>query len=369
VVALALPRSPELVVALLAVLKAGAAGLVTDLRYPLARNEFVLADALPALVVTSGDVPFAAGFERLDLRDPAVRRELAAMPDTDPVELAPELDSAAMVWYTSGSTGRPNGVVSTHRVLANRLRWYAAEFPVSSDEVVLAKTSLSFVDGTTEILGALTNGVPLVLADDVQVSDPTELARLAARHAVTRLTVVPSLLETLLEDTDLGHLKSVRTWVSSGEELTAALASRFGEVLPDAELVNFYGASETGGDSLFTKGSGLGDPVWNTQLLLLDDGLRPVPDGVAGEIYVAGAGLARGYLGRAGLTSARFVANPYGGPGSRLYRTGDRARRTAGRVEYLGRVDHQLKVRGVRVEPREIESALLRHPLVHQAAV
>ncbi|GLZ29128.1 hypothetical protein Lesp02_13180 [Lentzea sp. NBRC 105346] len=326
VVALHMPRSLDLVIAVLGVLKAGAAYLPIDPEYPASRVEFLLADAAPAVVLRSLPV--------------------ADVPSSDPVvPLRPS--HPAYLIYTSGSTGRPKAVVGTHSALVNRLLWGAHEFPY--DEPVLAKTSLSFIDGTTELLGPLLHGGHLVLSPSTSV-DPD----LVARHDIGRLTVVPSLLMTLLESRTP---PACRLWISSGEALTAAHAARFASVLPDARLINFYGSTEVTGDCLFSTDVHIGRPIWNTRVYVLDKRLRPAPPGVVGELYVAGAGLARGYLRQPGLTASRFVACPFGG---RMYRTGDLARwNRSGSLEFAGRADDQVKVRGFRIEPGEIEAALL----------
>ncbi|MCO1581467.1 amino acid adenylation domain-containing protein [Crossiella sp. SN42] len=362
IVALALPRTAELVVALLAIVKTGAAYLPVDLGYPRDRIELMLADARPALVVCLPE--FAAEFGLTDTCPPA-----ATGPARPPVEIRGE--HPAYLVFTSGSTGRPKAVAGTQTALANRLDW-GREL---AGGVRIAKSSLSFIDGSTELLGGLVAGDTVVLADDAAVSDPAALVELIDRHAVDLVTVVPSLLSALLRTAPEGTLGSVRTWISSGEALSAELAGQVAARWPLARLVNLYGCSEAAGDSLAqvgSPGSGpvpIGVPVANTQAYLLDHALRPVPPGVAGELYLAGHGLARGYLGQPGRTAERFLANPFGPPGSRLYRTGDRARRRGEVIEFLGRADSQVKIRGFRIEPGEIEAALLAEPEVDKAVV
>ncbi|MFD7461183.1 MULTISPECIES: non-ribosomal peptide synthetase [unclassified Streptomyces] len=369
VVAVALPRRPDLVTALLAVLKAGAACMPVDPAYPRDRITLMLDEARPRLTVS----------------DPATARRLAldadsvcppdATPPGAPLRPPPPLspDHPAYVLFTSGSTGRPKGVVGTQRALANRLAWGRE---LSEDGVRLSKSPLSFVDGLTELLGALVAGEPVALADDDHAGDPAALAALADRHRVTLLTAVPSLYATLVDTAPPGAFASVRTWISSGEPLTPDLAAAITRRWPDARLVNLYGCSEAAGDSLFhvcADGDDpvpLGHPVANTRAHVLDPFLRPVPAGATGELYLAGDGLARGYLGRPARTAERFVADPYGPPGSRLYRTGDLARpRADGTLEFLGRADDQVKIRGFRVEPGETEAALRALPGVRRAAV
>ncbi|OKI02484.1 hypothetical protein A6A06_15750 [Streptomyces sp. CB02923] len=386
VVALALPRTPAMVTAVLAVLKAGAAYLFLDPGHPAGRLAFMLGDTRPVLLVTdratapalpATDIPRlvldgtpAADLPAADL--PA--SDLPATNLTDADRRAPlEPLHPAYVIYTSGSTGTPKGVVGLHRGCVNRLLWCARAYPWHPGQPVLAKTTLSFIDGTTELLGALLHGAPVILADSLTARSPAELAALVARHRATRITVVPSLLAALL-DGDTGLLVTCRLWVTSGEALPPALSQRFAEALPHARLVNLYGASEASGDSLHAVAHGpdvaAGRPVWNTRVHVLDATLRPVPPGVPGEIHLTGTGLARGYLHRPALTAERFVADPFGAPGERMYRTGDLGRqRPDGVVEYLGRLDDQVQVNGVRIEPGEVQAAVLAHPDVHRAAV
>ncbi|MDQ0603849.1 amino acid adenylation domain-containing protein [Streptomyces canus] len=363
VVAVALSRGPDLVIALLAVLKAGAACMPVDLGYPPDRIALMLDDAEPHLVIANG-------------QQPGISAELLCAPDVEAaVREQPPLspDQPAYVIFTSGSTGRPKGVVGTQRALANRLAWGRE---LTDDGVRVSKSPISFIDGLTELLGALVAGEPVALADDEATGDPTALAALADRHRATLLTAVPSLYATLVESAPPGAFDSVRTWVSSGEPLTGELARAITERWPQARLVNLYGCSEAAGDSLIHVHDGqdgpvpLGHPIAHTRVHVLDPFLRPSPAGAAGELYIAGDGLARGYLNQPGRTAERFVANPFGPPGSRLYRTGDLARlRTDGTVEFLGRADSQVKIRGFRVEPGEIETAARALPGVARAAV
>jgi amino acid adenylation domain-containing protein len=320
------------------------------------------------------------------LDDPETRRLLDLLPghDLDGAERVAPLrpGNLAYVIYTSGSTGTPKAVGNTHAGLINRLAWQWATLPYAAGEVACAKTSANFVDSVTEILAPLLHGVRLVIATHEQGTDPRLLAALLARHQVTRLTLVPSLLGVLLDRP--ADLASLRVCVCSGEALPGALAGRFHSVLPQASLWNYYGASEANGDSIaahiaahiaaLAEAGGLpvsiGRPIWNTRTYVLDASLLPVPVGVTGEVYIAGEGLARGYLNRPGLTAERFVACPFGPPGSRMYRTGDLARwRPDGTLDYLGRADRQVKLRGFRVEPGEIEAALLAQAGIAQAVV
>ncbi|MFI0350764.1 amino acid adenylation domain-containing protein [Actinomadura sp. 9N407] len=334
-VAIALPRSDEFAVALLAVLKTGAAYLPIDVTYPQARIDFMLQTAKPLLVLGADEPPSDA--------PPRTR------PDVQP-------DHPAYVIFTSGSTGTPKAVVGTQRALANRLAWGS---DLAAPGVRAAKSSLAFIDGTTELLGGLVAGDTVAVADDATASDAIALAEFLDRHGVNTVTLVPSLLPALLE---AGATESVTTWISSGEALPAALAER-----TPGRLINLYGCSEAAGDSLVAEAGGALVPIANTTAYVLDAALREVP---VGELYLAGDGLARGYLGDPARTAERFVASPFGPPGSRLYRTGDRVRRRRdGGLDFLGRADDQLKIRGFRIEPGEIETVLAAQPGVRQAAV
>ncbi|MFF3438316.1 amino acid adenylation domain-containing protein [Streptosporangium sp. NPDC002721] len=339
IVAIALPRSAEFVVALLAVLKTGAAYLPIDTTYPRSRIDLMLGTAGPLLVLGVDEPP----------RDAPPRPRVEVRPD-----------HPAYVIFTSGSTGTPKAVVGTQRALANRLAWGADLAPTG---VRVAKSSPAFIDGSTELLGGLVAGDTVVVADDDTATDALALAGLIRRHGVNLVTVVPSLLAALVETGErTGDLGSVTTWVSSGEALPAALAERV-----PARLVNLYGCSEAAGDSLIAEGAGGLVPIANTVAYVLDAGLREV---AVGELYLAGDGLARGYLGDPARTAERFVASPFGSPGSRLYRTGDRVRRRRdGSLQFLGRADDQVKIRGFRIEPGEVEAVLAAQPGVRRAAV
>ncbi len=383
-VALALPRSLDLIVALLGTLKAGAAFVPLDPDYPSQRLTFMLQDCRAACLVTSSqtlDNMVALGADlppTLELDDPVLMRRLEALPGHDfagSERTAPlQPDNLAYVIYTSGSTGTPKGVGNTHAGLVNRLQWQWATIPYAPGEVACAKTSPNFVDSVTEILAPLLQGVVLVIATRDDGRDPARLAALLARHRVTRLTLVPSLLGLLLARAS--DLASLRVCVCSGEALPRALANHFYEVLPQASLWNFYGSSEANGDSVAARVErddlpvSIGRPIWNTQTYLLDASLRPVPVGVAGELYIAGTGLAHGYQGRPALTAERFLLCPFGPPGARMYRTGDLARRRSdGILEYFGRVDRQVKLRGIRIELGEIEASLLAQPGIAEAVI
>ncbi|MFI7388886.1 amino acid adenylation domain-containing protein, partial [Streptomyces sp. NPDC049813] len=384
-VAVYLPRTADLVVALLAVAKAGAAYVGLDPAYPSERGAFMLADSRAGLVVTAAGVADSlpvSGVPTVVIDDPATRTAVAALP-AHPVadaERSRPLTPArpAYVFYTSGSTGRPKGVVGTHIGMVNRLDCGHREFPWGPGEVGCAKASLAFGESTSEIFGPLLHGAAVVLADQDQMRTGHALAALIEQHGVTRTTLVPSLLNTLLEEDLLGPQAEKVMWTSSGEALSPATARRFLRAFPEGRLLNSYGFSEASADSVWTRISTgdlehgalpIGRPLPNTQVYVLDSTLRMVPPGTVGELYVAGTGLARGYVNQPALSAERFVASPFA-VGERLYRTGDLACWGAdGRLSYAGRADDQVKVRGIRIELGEVQAALAAHPEVAEAVV
>ncbi|GAA3570795.1 hypothetical protein GCM10022222_63600 [Amycolatopsis ultiminotia] len=374
-VALALSRSADLVVALIAVLKAGAAYLPVDTAYPAERIAYLIGDARPVLVLTDADGIPATEAPVVDLRDVVLTGFPAG--NLAPAELpgGRTAESAASVLYTSGSTGLPKAVIGTQGGLVNQVSWYRDLRPSDGDGVVCARTSISFVDGPLELLRPLAHGGRVVLADEETARDMAALADLIAASRSSVLTAVPTVLLALLDEAGGDHrLATLRLVGSSGEPMPAELPARLAAASPDARLVNLYGCTEVSGDSLFVfcteDDRPVGRPLWNTRAYVLDGALRPVPIGVAGDLYHSGIGVGRGYAERPGATAARFVADPFGPPGERMYRTGDRVRRRRdGALEHLGRADDQLKVRGVRIEPGEVEAALARHPGVERAAV
>ncbi|MFF5078188.1 amino acid adenylation domain-containing protein [Actinoplanes sp. NPDC000266] len=353
IVAVAIERSLDLIVALYAVHRVGAAYLPLDPSHPQERNDFLLTDSGATIVLTSADHAGA------------------------PVAEAPGLpgDAAAYVIYTSGSTGKPKGATVSHRSIVNRLLWMQDRYRLQPGERVLQKTPAGFDVSVWEFFWPLITGATLVVARPGGHRDPAYLADVITRNEVSTVHFVPSMLRAFLAaDPDVPPLRRV---ICSGEALPGDLARRFGEILPGAELHNLYGPTEAAVDVTYhpvdTSAGGpvpIGRPVWNTEVHVLDPWLHPVPAGVTGELYLGGVQLARGYLGRPGLTAQRFVASPFGGPGARLYRTGDLARFTgSGVLEYAGRTDDQVKIRGLRVEPGEIEAALTALPGVSAAAV
>jgi amino acid adenylation domain-containing protein len=376
VVGLSLRRSPEQVVALLAILKAGGAYLPLDPNYPAGRLAYMIADARPRVIVSEAGLlgslpPQSAPVVQVDM----TRGAIAAQPPTSP-PVATHPDNLAYVLYTSGSTGRPKGVMGTHRAIVNRLHWDPKQ--AEAEETYAYKTTPGFIDSLWEIFMPLIRGQSMVIVPEDVACDPSRFVDLLAREGATRLVLVPSFLRGFLDSTrDLAErLPRLRHWACSGEALPSALAAAFRARLPSAELFNIYGASEfwdatscAATDCASGSSVHIGTPIANMRALVLDDNFEPVPVNVVGELYIGGAGLARGYLGRPGLTAERFVPDPFG-DGERLYRTGDMARRGPdGVIKFIGRRDHQVKLNGHRIELAEVELALQQYPGVRQAAV
>ncbi|MEU4639497.1 non-ribosomal peptide synthase/polyketide synthase [Micromonospora sp. NPDC023814] len=377
-VAVAVPRSIDLLVALYAVHKAGGAYVPLDTGYPAERLAFMLADAAPVCVLTVGSVAgeLPGDTPTVVLDDPALHEHLAAQPATAPVTaLLP--GHAAYVIYTSGSTGRPKGVVVAHEAVANRLRWGQDRYPLTAEDRVMQKTPVSFDVSVWELFWPLQAGATLVIARPDGHRDAAYLAELIDRERVTTVHFVPVLLDVFLREPAAARLGTLRRVLCSGEALSAEVAERFHRTV-DAELHNLYGPTEAAVEIIAcevpAEATGqavpIGRPVWNSRVYVLDAALRPVPPGVTGELYLAGAQLGRGYLRRHGLTADRFVADPFAGGGARMYRTGDLVSwRADGILDYLGRADGQVKVRGQRVELGEIEAALAACPGVARAVV
>jgi amino acid adenylation domain-containing protein len=379
-VAIALERSPGLIVALLATLKAGGAYVPLDPDYPSERLAFMLEDSGARILLTQEDLR-----ERLphmvpptlyvDAEDECFAQEAQNNPERP---IFP--DHLAYVIYTSGSTGVPKGVPVEHRSVVNRLHWMQSEFPLTGIDRVLQKTPASFDVSVWEFFWPLQVGATLVLAGPGGHRDNSYLSRLIEDAAITTLHFVPPMLQVFLEqgatERSCGSLRRV---FCSGEELPASLQRRFFECLPDCTLVNLYGPTEATVDvSWYICAAGdeharvpIGRPIANTQLYILDRYLEPTPIGVPGELYIGGTGVARGYLNRPELTAERFIPDPFSNkPKARLYKTGDLVRyRTDGNIEFLERLDHQVKIRGFRVELGEIESVLSEHPSARQSAV
>ncbi|WP_068923378.1 non-ribosomal peptide synthetase [Planobispora rosea] len=375
-VAICAERSPELVTGLLAVLKAGAAYVPLDPDYPADRLAFMLSDAGAAVLLVQEAVR-----DRLPAAD-AVTVSLEEDPPDCPcaASSSPALprsatsgDIAYMI-YTSGSTGRPKGVPNTHAGIVNRLDWMQRAYRLTSGDVVLQKTPAGFDVSVWEFFWPLITGARLLLARPGGHRDAAYLRDLIASRGVTTMHFVPSMLAAFLAEEEIERCSSLRRVVCSGEELPAHVAERFFARLPGTELYNLYGPTEAAVDvTLWRCVPGdaavpIGRPVQNTELYVLDRHLRPVPFGVPGELHIGGVQLATGYHGRPGLTAERFVPDPFGPAGARLYKTGDLVRlRRDGSILFLGRIDTQVKIRGQRIELGEIESVLREQPGVGEA--
>jgi amino acid adenylation domain-containing protein len=376
VVAVSLERGVDLVVALLGVLKAGAAYLPVDPSHPAPRVSAMLADAGARLVVTSAAGPdsWTAGVERIELDDAGTTAVAVAPAQSLP---GPDPRHPAYVIFTSGSTGRPKGVQVTHEGIVNRLFWMQEQYRLTAVDRVLQKTPVGFDVSVWELFWPLVTGATLVMARPGAHRDPREVVAAIRENGISTVHFVPSMLQAFLAAPEAAQCTGLRRVVCSGEALPLSVQQQFFAVLPGVELHNLYGPTEASVDVTAWACDPyqqvgtvpIGAPVANTRTWVLDERLRPVPAGVAGELYLAGVQLARGYVGRAALTAERFVAAPYGS-GVRMYRTGDVVRwNAAGQLEYLGRADDQVKIRGFRIEPGEVQAAVAAHPDVAQAAV
>jgi len=386
-VGIAVERSLDMVIGLLAILKAGGAYVPLDPSYPEERLAFMIEDARVAVLLTESRLASRLpGEARVTVRLDEERAEIARRPHHPPRRHPGDagLDaSLAYVIYTSGSTGRPKGVMISHAGLRNRLLWMQEAYGLTGDDRVLQKTPFSFDVSVWEFFWPLMTGATLVVALPGGHQDPAYLARVIVEERITTLHFVPSMLQAFLAQPELA-CPSLQRVIASGEALPEPLRLRFYERLP-AELHNLYGPTEASVDVTSwacPRESELptvpiGTPIANIQIHLLDRGGNRVPAGIAGELHIGGVGVARGYLGRPELTAERFVPDPFAGdrrlaaePGARLYRTGDLARHLpGGSLEFLGRLDQQVKLRGVRIELREIEAAIALHPAVAEAAV
>ena len=372
-VAIAAERSPQLLIGLLAIIKAGGAYVPLDPDYPADRLAYMLKDSGVHLLLTQ-----TALLEQLPTADGVCviamdSLHLDSWP-TQPPGLHLNGDNLAYVIYTSGSTGQPKGVGNTHAALAERLQWMQATYPLNETDVLMQKAPISFDVSVWECFWPLIAGCRLVLAGPGEHRDPHRIAQLVQEHGVTTLHFVPPLLQLFIDEPLVAECTSLRRLFSGGEALPAELRNRVLAQLPAVQLHNRYGPTETAINVTHWRcraedgeRSPIGRPLGNVICRVLDEHLNPVPLGVPGELCIGGIGLARGYLGRAGLTAERFVADHHG---ARLYRTGDRARWSAdGVLEYLGRLDQQVKLRGFRVEPQEIEARLLALDGIAQAVV
>jgi amino acid adenylation domain-containing protein len=371
-------RSLEMVWGLLGILKAGGAYVPLDPEYPHERLSHMLEDSGVSLLLTQERLVEAIPLRSarvllLDAQPTAWRQESEENPSCT---LSP--DNAAYAIYTSGSTGQPKAAVNTHRAIANRLLWMQDTYHLNEDDCVLQKTPFSFDVSVWEFFWPLLTGARLVLARPRGHLDTSYLIELIAGQRVTTIHFVPSMLQMFLQDLEVERCDSLRRVICSGEALPFSLMQSFIEKL-DAQLHNLYGPTEAAVDVTFWKCERdrerrtvpIGRPIANTQIYILNPDLRPVPPGVSSELHIGGISLARGYLFRPALTAEKFIPDPFANlPGARLYKTGDKARYLAdGNIEFQGRLDHQVKLRGFRIEPGEIEAALISHPAVREAVV
>ncbi|WLH87703.1 amino acid adenylation domain-containing protein [Pseudomonas sp. FP2338] len=374
-VGLAVERSVEMVVGLLAVLKAGGAYVPLDPEYPRERLAYMQEDSGVKLLLTQAhlleQLPIPEGLETLVLGESGFDGSSEANPG-----IVLEGENLAYVIYTSGSTGQPKGAGNRHCALTNRLCWMQEAYGLSARDTVLQKTPFSFDVSVWEFFWPLMTGARLVVAAPGDHRDPARLVELINAEQVTTLHFVPSMLQAFLQDPDVGSCHALQRIVCSGEALPVDAQQQVLRKLPQTALYNLYGPTEAAIDvthwTCVDEGRDtvpIGQPIANLCTYVLDAQLQATAVGVAGELYLGGLGLARGYHRRPGLTAERFVASPFA-PGERLYRTGDRVRQRAdGVIEYLGRLDHQVKLRGLRIELGEIEARVLEHPQVQEASV
>ncbi|MCY1033269.1 amino acid adenylation domain-containing protein [Corallococcus sp. BB11-1] len=377
-VGVCMERSAELVVALLGILKAGGAYVPIDPEHPEKRISFVVSDIRAPVLLVQPRFQEKFPHAGAAVVSPRELWEDPAEGEEAPVFSAVEPRHLAYVIYTSGSTGNPKGCMVSHGAVHNRLAWMQEQYGLGPADRVLQKTPYSFDVSVWEFFWPLMTGATLVMMPPGRHTDPRAVARTLEAERITVCHFVPSMLRAFVDVLEPGRCASLRCVFASGESLPRPLVERTAALLPGAELHNLYGPTEAAVDVSFWRARPradhrvpIGQPIANIQLYVLDACLEPMPVGVAGELYIAGVGLARGYLGRAGLTAERFIPNPHdAGASPRMYKTGDLARWLPdGTLEYLGRRDHQVKVRGFRIELGEIESCLLQHAQVSDCAV
>jgi amino acid adenylation domain-containing protein len=379
-VAICLRRSKEAVVAILGILKAGGAYVPVDPDFPEARKQYIIEDSGCRVLITEKSLlntlpPFEGQILLVD--DEFLSKQESSNPD---VAVTP--DALMYILYTSGSTGTPKGVCGIHRATINRCIWMWNQYPFTENEVCCHKTTLNFVDSVWEIFGALLKGVKVVILPHSSSANPQEMIDFLHEAKVTRIILVPSLLQALLNTRpDLGEaLRYLKVWTVSGERLTRNLLQKFRASVPQGILLNLYGSTEVAGDVTWAEFAGdignlerdvaIGQPILNAEIHILDENLQPVCPGEVGELWIGGAVLARGYHKKPEETKARFIPNPLSGNGI-LFKTGDLVTRdNNGVLYYMGRVDNQVKIRGFRVELEEIEKVLAQfHPEISNVTV
>jgi len=393
-VGICVERSFEMMVGLLGILKAGGAYVPLDPSYPPERLQYMLGDAGPRMLLTQERLASELAFTGpnivlLDRDWERIAEHDGNDPNPRPLGLTSR--NLAYVIYTSGSTGVPKGVAAEHRGIVNRIAAQAVIDEFSANDICCQKTSLCFGDSVFEVFGPLSNGLPLILAPNVTASHVVDLCLLIEKERVSRLVTVPSLARAMVESVEVERrLATLHSWTLSGEELREDLLKTLQQRLPHCRFLNLYGSSEVAADAtFFVARSGnesrvpIGRPIANTRSYILDEHCEPVAVGMTGEIYVGGVGVARGYLNRAELTAERFIPDPFSSDSpagdslagrsvtqGRMYKTGDLGRwRSDGVIEYLGRNDHQVKIRGLRIELGEVEAQLVRHEQIKEAVV
>ncbi|MEC1410286.1 amino acid adenylation domain-containing protein [Bacillus safensis] len=374
-VAIALPRSINMVVSLLAVVKTGAAYLPLDPDYPNDRVAYMLEDAKPACLLTVKET--ADGLDHphiVQLDDATVHQEIADSPHLNPTWSEGSPHHPAYILYTSGSTGKPKGVVVTKRNVINFILSMQDSFLLDQEDQLLAVTTIAFDISGLEMFLPLLHGAAILLAKKETIQEPAKLSDMIRSHHVTIMQATPTLWHALADEYP-DVITGMRVLVG-GEALPASLLHTLQSL--QCDITNLYGPTETTIWSTMenvtahreNSGPAIGKPIWNTSIYILDEGLNPVPAGSIGELYIAGEGVSRGYLGRYDLTAERFVADPFGTKGTRMYRTGDLARwREDGSIDYISRADHQIKIRGFRIELGEIETVMMQHQSIKHTSV
>ena len=377
-VGICVERSPEMVIGLLAILKTGGTYIPLDPNYPQERLAYMLEDSRPKVLLTQQ--PLVESLPTHQAQIVCLDRVWEQISDrtTENLESKLAIDNLAYIIYTSGSTGKPKGVMNTHRGILNRLLWMQDVYQLNPTDRVLQKTPFSFDVSVWEFFWTLMAGARLVVARPEGHKDPNYLVNLILQQQITTLHFVPSMLQVFLEAEGVEKCQSIKRVIASGEALPPKLQQRFFQRL-DTQLYNLYGPTEAAVDVTFwqckkedlnQKTVPIGSPIANIQTYILADRLQPVPVGVIGELYLGGVGICRGYLDRPDLTAERFIPNPFSSQaGERLYRRDLARYLPSGEIEYLGRIDNQVKIRGLRIELGEIEVAIATHPAVRESVV
>ena len=381
IVGIQLDRSLELPIAILACLKAGAVYLPFDLAYPEERLKYIAEDTQVKLLLSVSNIEtwdMPSDLQRINIDDKTLWKDLAKT-NPKPRELSSSEDALFNIIYTSGSTGKPKGVMVSHASMINRLLWMQETFALDTSDRVLQKTPYSFDVSVWEFFWPLMNGAELVLAKPKLHKNPGYLVDLINKQEITIMHFVPSMLRVFLQTDDISFCQTLKRVFCSGESLTPDIVDQFYTVFPDVELINLYGPTEAAIDVTYHQCEAgtdiipIGTPISQTQIYVLDQKQHLLPTGAVGEIYIGGDNLAQGYINQSQLTEQAFISNPFkdkNNPSDKLYRTGDLGKFDAnGTLYYLGRTDHQVKIRGLRVELGEIETILAQHDLINNCVV